>query len=77
MDEVDSVPIPTAPAWLRSSHSGAQGNCVELARVAGDRVAVRDSHQPDGPALLLPRAGLLALLSWLDTRDDTLAGAEA
>ena len=73
MDDVDDTPIPAGPSWRRSSHSGAQGNCVELARVPDDRVAVRDSRQPDGPALSLPRAGLVALLSWLDA----LAVAEA
>jgi hypothetical protein len=74
MDEVDSD-----RCWRRSSHSGAQGNCVELAPVAGDRVAVRDSRQPHGPALEFPRAGLAALLTHVKTLKtlDPLASAEA
>ncbi len=79
MDEMDIVPIIVGPRpdpWRRSSHSGAQGNCVELTRLADDRVAVRDSRQPDGPTLVLPRAGLIALLTWLATAG-ALAGAEA
>lgn len=42
-----------ALTWRTSSHSGGQNNCVQLAdHPAG--VAVRDSKNPDGGALLLP-----------------------
>jgi hypothetical protein len=38
-------------AWRKSSHSGEQGGtCVEVAAL-GRAVAVRDSKNPDGPAL--------------------------
>jgi hypothetical protein len=37
--------------WLRSSYSTGANNCVETARWA-DRLAVRDSKKPAGPALL-------------------------
>jgi hypothetical protein len=79
MDETSrSTPGSSRPhsSWRRSTHSGAQGNCVEVAPLAGDRVALRDSRQPDGPSLVLPRTGLVALLTWLTTVD-SLAGAEA
>lgn len=36
--------------WHKSSYSGANGNCVEVARVS-DTVAIRDSKDPHGPAL--------------------------
>ena len=39
-------------AWQKSSYSNPSGNCVEMARLPGQRVAVRDSRRPDGPALL-------------------------
>jgi hypothetical protein len=37
--------------WRRSSHSTAANNCVETARLSG-QLAVRDSKDPQGPALL-------------------------
>jgi hypothetical protein len=44
--------------WRKSTYTGSNGgNCVELADAAG-AVAVRDSKDPDGPVLLLPRAAL-------------------
>lgn len=35
--------------WRKSSRSVGQGNCVEAA--PGHTVAIRDSKNPDGPAL--------------------------
>ncbi|MBO4161587.1 MULTISPECIES: DUF397 domain-containing protein [Micromonospora] len=40
-------------AWRKSSHSGDEGACVELASLPG-RVAIRDSKDPGGPVLLFP-----------------------
>jgi hypothetical protein len=39
--------------WQKSSYSGQDGNCVELARNLPGIVAVRDSKAPDGPNLLV------------------------
>jgi hypothetical protein len=39
-------------AWRRSSHSTAANNCVEAATLPSGRVAVRDSKDVTGPALL-------------------------
>jgi hypothetical protein len=49
--------------WRKSSHSGAVGNCVELALVAGDQMAIRNSRNPRGPALIHNRTELTALLA--------------
>ncbi len=43
-------------AWRKSSYSGQAGNCVEVADTLPDIVAVRDSKDPDGPALVLAPA---------------------
>ncbi|MFC4031760.1 DUF397 domain-containing protein [Streptomyces polygonati] len=40
--------------WRRSSHSTAANNCVETARLASGQLAVRDSKNVLGPALLFP-----------------------
>ena len=45
-----------AAKWRKSSHSNPSGNCVEIAGLAGERVAVRDSRRPDGPALVFSQA---------------------
>ncbi|MFJ6212507.1 DUF397 domain-containing protein [Streptomyces sp. NPDC092296] len=45
-DNADS----TAPVWRKSSYSGANGQCVEVAAVPCS-VAVRDSKDPQGPSL--------------------------
>ncbi len=50
--------------WRTSSYSGGNGDCVQVA-AALDRVLVRDSKHPDGPALAVPaptwRAFLITL----------------
>jgi hypothetical protein len=43
-------------AWRKSSWSGANNNCVEVAGNLPRGVAVRDSKDPDGPALVFTRA---------------------
>ena len=45
-----------AAKWRKSSHSNPSGNCVEIAGLAGQRVAVRDSRRPEGPALVFSQA---------------------
>ncbi|MDT0347284.1 DUF397 domain-containing protein [Streptomyces litchfieldiae] len=37
--------------WRKSSYSGGNGNCVEVAPLASDGRAVRDSKDPSGPML--------------------------
>lgn len=39
--------------WYKSSHSGANTNCVETASL-DDIQVVRDSKNTDGPALVFP-----------------------
>lgn len=43
--------------WRKSRQSGINGNCVEVARLAGRRFAVRDSKDRAGPVLIFDGAG--------------------
>jgi hypothetical protein len=51
----------TGAAWFKSSYSDSLGgNCVEGARLGDGSMAVRDSKDPEGPALLFPAAAWTA-----------------
>ncbi|MEV4127984.1 DUF397 domain-containing protein [Nocardia sp. NPDC049707] len=50
-----STDLSQAP-WFKSSHSGSQGACVEVAWLAGGDVGIRDSKNPTGPALVFTPA---------------------
>ncbi len=51
--------MPTAPngvqasslaaRWIKSRHSNAEGNCVEVAALDGGGIAMRNSRDPEGP----------------------------
>jgi Domain of unknown function (DUF397) len=51
-----------ALGWQKSRRSGARGNCVEMARISGDEVGVRNSRYPDGPVLIYTQAEIEALI---------------
>lgn len=53
--------VPSA-LWRRSRHSGAVGNCVEVAELTDGGVAMRNSRHPGGPALIYTRAEIAAFL---------------
>jgi hypothetical protein len=59
----DSAAGEISAAWVKSSYSGPQGNCVEVAHLPGGEVAMRNSRHPDGPALIFTRAEWDAFLS--------------
>ncbi|MEW2519873.1 DUF397 domain-containing protein [Actinacidiphila alni] len=48
--------------FTKSTHSGAEGNCVEVAATANGGRAVRDSKDPSGPVLTFPPAAWAAFL---------------
>ncbi|WP_342593523.1 DUF397 domain-containing protein [Streptomyces inhibens] len=52
--------------WRKSTYSGKDGNCVEVARLDESAVAVRDSKAPSGPALSFSEQAWTALLSDID-----------
>lgn len=49
--------------WRKSGRSNSSGNCVEVAELAteGD-IAVRNSRDPEGPALVYSRSEIEALI---------------
>lgn len=50
-------------AWRKSRRSNPSGNCVELALLpAGAGVAIRNSRDPDGPALVYTLHEIAAFL---------------
>ncbi|MGW0879304.1 DUF397 domain-containing protein [Streptomyces sp. NPDC002671] len=62
-------PRHTAPelapedAWFKSSYSDGTGtNCIEAARLT-PHIAIRDSKNPAGPALLIPAQAWAAFLA--------------
>jgi hypothetical protein len=48
--------------WSRSSYSGANGNCVEVAVPDAEAVLVRDSKNPEGGYLTVDRASFRAFI---------------
>jgi hypothetical protein len=58
-----SIASSIVATWVKSSFSGPQGNCVEVARLADGGVAMRNSRHPDGPALIFTGAEWEAFLS--------------
>jgi hypothetical protein len=54
--------------WFKSSRSANNGSCVECAFLTGPAVAVRDSKDPHGPALLFGPAEWRAFLNHMRTR---------
>lgn len=54
VDPADGQPLEAASLnWFKSSRSGQDNNCVEVA-VLTDQIAVRDSKDRSGPALVFP-----------------------
>lgn len=43
-------------AWIKSSLSSYNGNCVQVAGLAGDTIRVRDSKNPRGGVLSFTQA---------------------
>ncbi|MFI6510179.1 DUF397 domain-containing protein [Streptosporangium sp. NPDC050855] len=67
MDHTQSQELTAQPVdavWRKSSLSGGDsgGDCVEVATNLPKRVAVRDSKDPDGPALFFAPAAWAAFV---------------
>lgn len=61
-------------AWRKSSYSNQEGgNCVEVADGIPALVPVRDSKDPDGPALLFPSAAFASFVAAVKAGEFPLA----
>lgn len=59
--------------WTKSSWSNPDGNCVEVATLPGGDIAVRNSRDPEGPALVYTPDEIRAFVRGAKTGDfDTL-----
>jgi hypothetical protein len=50
----NGIPAGQLPAlsWQKSRRSNPSGNCVEMAELPNGEIAVRNSRDPEGPALV-------------------------
>jgi len=52
-------------AWVKAARSNSGGNCVQFAVLPGGRVGVRDSKDPQGPALVFGSGEVAAFVGAL------------
>lgn len=63
------MPDLTGARWHKSTRSGSNGgDCVEVADNLPGVVAVRDSKDPDGPALIFGRQAWTEFITTLKER---------
>lgn len=65
----------TSAHWRKSNASNPTGSCVEIAELPEGSVALRNSRDKSGPALIYPRAEAAAFLHSLKNGEfDALVG---
>ncbi|WP_316520039.1 DUF397 domain-containing protein [Kitasatospora brasiliensis] len=52
----------TRPTFTKSTYSAGDDNCVEVAAPDGPTAHIRDSKDPSGPTLTIPREAHTAFL---------------
>ena len=59
----DRPGTPPDTAWIKSSASFSNGNCVEVTQLPGGQIGVRHSRHPQGPVLRFTPAEWHAFLA--------------
>jgi hypothetical protein len=81
MQATNGSPADQLPAvrWRKSRSSNPTGCCVEVARLPGGAIAVRNSRDPSGPALIYTQAEVAAFLAGAKNGefDDLCTGSSA
>lgn len=62
MPQNDVVPAIHSISWRKSRYSNPSGNCVEVAELPDGQVAVRNSRNPSGPALIFTQPEISAFI---------------
>ncbi len=62
-----TMPEISARGWHKSSYSAQANDCVETGHVTSSGMAVRDSKDPNGPALVFPAAAWSAFVASIKT----------
>jgi hypothetical protein len=57
----------TGASWKKSQRSNSQGACVEIARLDSETIAMRNSRDPRGTALVYSADAVRALVSAVRT----------
>ena len=52
-----------AARWRKAVRSNPSGSCAELAELPGGRIAMRNSRNPSGPALIFSSTAIAAFLA--------------
>jgi len=58
----DTTTALTGVTWIKSSYSNPSGDCVELAKLTGGKIAVRNSRYPGGLTLFYTRVVMAVFL---------------